>query len=85
MGHVTARGSHALRVGWRMRAHARGLTTVLGVLESSRRYEHTSAIKRQFGTNFDKTRDSTMTSLTRFEAVVGLEGVETVFVCDWIW
>ena len=26
-----------------------------------------------------------MASLTRFETVEGLQGVETVFGCDWIW
>ena len=54
------------------------LTTVFGILESC-------AIKREFGANFDKTRDSIVADLTRFEAVDGLQGVEIVFVCDGIW
>ena len=59
--------------------------TIFGVLESTRRYEHTGAIIRQFWANFDRTQDSTVAGLTGLEAVDGLQGVETVFGCDWIW
>ena len=54
------------------------LAIVFDVLELSHQYKHDGSIKRRFGKNFDKTRDSTVVGFDCIRAVDGLQSVEVV-------